>query len=118
MAVVMEPDMAVDMGLAVDMVQDMAVDLAPIMAVDTAPVMAVVVEPDMAVDTAPAVAVNMALATTVTGPSATGDVILLAARTSTPKTPFTSETTHKIMLIQGLKSHDFYMQEITCKTEL
>ena len=70
MAVDMEPDMAVDMGLAVDMVQDMAVDLAPIMAVDTA------------------------LATTVTGQCATGDVILLAARTSTPKTPFTSETTH------------------------
>ena len=94
MTVVMEPDMAVDMGLAVDMVQDMAVDLAPIMAVDTAPIMAVVMEPDMAVDTAPAVAVDMALATTLTGQSATGDVILLAARTSPPKTPFTSETIH------------------------
>ena len=92
MTVVMEPDMAVDMGLAVDMVQDMAVDLAPIMAVDTAPVMAVVMEPDMAVDTAPAVAVDMALAKTLTGQSATGDVILLAARTSPPKTPFMSET--------------------------
>ena len=54
MAVDMEPDMAVDMGLAVDMVQDMAVD--------TAPIMAAVMEPDMAVDTAPAVAVDMALA--------------------------------------------------------
>ena len=94
MAVVMEPDMAVDMGLAVDMVQDMAVDLAPLMAVDTAPVMVVVVEPDMAVDTTPAVAVDTALATTLTGQSAIGDVILLAARTSPPKTPFMSETTH------------------------
>ena len=64
------------------------------MAVDTAPIMAVVMEPDMAVDMALAVAVDTALATTVTGQSATGDVILLAARTSPPKTPFMSETTH------------------------
>ena len=56
--------------------------------------MAVDMEPDMAVDTAPAVAVDTDLVTTVTGQSATGDVILLAARTSPPKTPFTSETTH------------------------
>ena len=94
MAVVMEPDMAVDMGLAVVMVQDMAMDGAPIMAVDTAPIMAVVMEPDIAVDMALAVAVDTALATTLTGQSATGDVILLAARTSPPKTPFMSETTH------------------------
>ena len=56
--------------------------------------MAVVMEPDTAVDMAPAVAVDMALATTVTGQSAIGDVIFLAARTSPPKTPFISETTH------------------------
>ena len=71
MAVVIEPDMAVDMGLAVDMVQDMAVDLAPIMAV--------VMEPDMAVD--------MALAMAAIGQFATGDVILLASRTALTK-PF------------------------------
>ena len=53
-----------------------------------------VMEPDMAVDVDPAVAVDMALATAVTGQSATGDVIFLAARTSPPKTPFISETTH------------------------
>ena len=64
------------------------------MAVDTAPVMAAVMEPDMAVDTVPAVAVDTDLATTVMGQSATGDVILLAARTSPPKTPLMSETTH------------------------
>ena len=48
----------------------------------------------MAVDVDPAVAVDMALATAVTGQSATGDAIFLAARVSPPKTPFMSETTH------------------------
>ena len=73
MAVDMEPDMAVDTAqdMAVDMGQDMAVDLAPIMAMAT--------EPDMAVD--------MALAMAATGQFATGDVILLASRTSSSK-PF------------------------------
>ena len=46
-----------------------------------------VMEPDMAVDVDPAVAVDMALAMAATGQFATGDVILLAARTS-PSKPF------------------------------
>ena len=70
------PTMAVDMELdmAVDTAQDTAVAMEQDMAVDLAPIMAVVMEPDMAVD--------MALALAATGQFATGDIILLAARTS------------------------------------
>ena len=71
------PIMAVDMEVdtAVDTAWDMAVDTA----VDMGQDMAVVMEPDMAVD--------MALAMAATGQFATGDVILLASRTSSSK-PF------------------------------
>ena len=69
MAVDMEPDMAVDTA------QDTAVDMGQ----DMAPIMAMATEPDMAVD--------MALAMAATGQFATGDVILLASRTS-PSKPF------------------------------
>ena len=90
----MEPDVAVDMGLAVDMVQDMAVDMVQDTAVDMGQDMAVDLAPIMAVATEPDMAVDMALAMAAIGQFATGDVILLAARTSPPKTPFMSETTH------------------------
>ena len=76
------------------MATPMAMAVKTAMAADWALIMAVVMEPDTAVDMAPAVAVDMALATTVTGQSATGDAIFLAARVSPPKTPFMSETTH------------------------
>ena len=71
------PIMAVDMEVdtAVDTAWDMAVDTA----VDMGQDMAVVMEPDTAVD--------MALAMAATGQFATGDVILLASRTS-PSKPF------------------------------
>ena len=75
------PIMAVDMEVdtVVDMAQDTAVDMGQDMAVDLAPIMAVAMEPGMAVD--------MALAMAATGQFATGDIILLAARTS-PSKPF------------------------------
>ena len=71
MAMDLVPITAVDMGLA------MAVAMAQGPAVDMAPLMAVFMEQDMAVD--------MTLATAATGQFATGDVSLLAAKTSPSK---------------------------------
>lgn len=71
MAMDLVPITAVAMGLA------MAVAMAQDTAVDMAPLMAVFMEQDMAVD--------MTLATAATGQFATGDVILLAAKTSPSK---------------------------------
>ena len=74
--------MAADAAMAMDVAPILAVVIELAMAVAMAQVMAVAVAmaQDGAVEEAPAMDVDMALAAGATGPFATEDVILLAAR--------------------------------------